>query len=70
MNMTKAQKIYDRLEETQENIPCIVSTNQIQGKGKIIDARKYLDVITFFVNMESGERVEISCFGVETEVEG
>jgi len=67
MNMQEAKKVYDKLEETQENIPCVVSTSRIQGKGIIYDAQNYYNpthLITFKITMDTGKKVEIPCFGV------
>ena len=67
MNMQEAKKVYDKLEETQENIPCVVSTSRIQGKGLIHDAQNYYNpshLITFKIKMNNGKKVEVPYFGV------
>lgn len=68
MNMKSAEKAYKYQERTGKTLSCMVSTNEVSGKGRIINCH-YVDLpqrhIGFEVKMrETGEVVMVPMTGV------
>ena len=63
MDKDQFNKIWHHLENSVENIKCVVSTSAISGNGEIYDA--HAEDHTFSIRMDGGENVNVHMYGVE-----